>query len=51
MLRILLDMFMESTEKTYNLLANMNNYPKGMIKSFAMADPEAVRSMFIKLFR
>ena len=43
-------MFMESTEKTYNLLANMNNYPKGMIKSFAMADPEAVRSMFIKLF-
>ena len=45
-----LDMFMESTEKTYNLLANMNNYPRGMIKSFAMADPEAVRSMFIKLF-
>ncbi len=45
-----LDMFMESTEKTYNLLANMNNYPRGMIKSFAMVDPEAVRAMFIKLF-
>lgn len=45
-----LDMFMESTEKTYNLLANMNNYPRGMIKSFAAAAPEAVRAMFIKLF-
>lgn len=45
-----LDMFMEATDKTYNLLANMNNYPRGMIKSFAMADPEAVRAMFIDLF-
>lgn len=45
-----LDMFMEATDKTYNLLANMNNYPRGMIKSFAMADPEAVRSMFMALF-
>ena len=45
-----LDMFMEATDKTYNLLANMNNYPRGMIKSFAMADQEAVRSMFMALF-
>lgn len=45
-----LDMFMEATDKTYNLLANMNNYPRGMIKSFSTVDPEAVRSMFIQLF-
>lgn len=45
-----LDMFMTATDKTYNLLANMNNYPRGMIKSFAAVDPEAVRVMFIKLF-
>lgn len=45
-----LDMFMSATEKTYNLLANMNNYPRGMIKSFATADPETVRGMFINLF-
>lgn len=45
-----LDMFMEATDKTYNLLASMNNYPRGMIKAFATADPEAVRVMFIRLF-
>ncbi|MBR1693062.1 MAG: AAA family ATPase [Lachnospiraceae bacterium] len=45
-----LDMFMTATDKTYNLLANMNNYPKGMIKGFATVDPEAVRVMFMKLF-
>ena len=45
-----LDMFMLATEKTYNLLANMNNYPRGMIKAFATADPEATRGMFISLF-
>ena len=45
-----LDMFMEATDKTYNLLANMNNYPRGMLKSFSTVDPEAVRSMFIQLF-
>lgn len=45
-----LDMFMEATDKTYNLLANMNNYPRGMIKSFAMANTEGVRSMFMDLF-
>ena len=45
-----LDMFMTATDKTYNLLANMNNYPRGMIKSFAGADSEVVRIMFMDLF-
>lgn len=45
-----LEMFMEATDKTFNLLANMNNYPRGMIKAFATADAEAVRGMFINLF-
>lgn len=44
-----LEMFMTATEKTSNLLASMNNYPRGMIKGFAMADPEAVREMFLRL--
>ena len=44
------DMFMEATAKTINLLANMNNYPRGMIKSFATVDPEAVRAMFMDLY-
>ena len=44
-----LDMFMKATDKTYNLLASMNNYPRGMIKAFATVDPEAVRVMFIRL--
>ena len=44
------DMFMSATEKTYNLLANMNNYPRSMIKSFAAADAETVRGMFKYLF-
>ena len=43
-------MFMKSTERTYNLLANMNNYPRGMIKAFATADAEKTRGMFINLF-
>lgn len=45
-----LDMFMMATDKTFNLLANMNNYPRGMIKAFATEDAEAVRAMFINLF-
>lgn len=45
-----LEMFMEATDKTFNLLANMNNYPRGMIKAFATVDAEAVRGMFINLF-
>lgn len=45
-----LEMFMNATDKTKSLLANMNNYPRGMIKAFATADPEAVRGMFFNLF-
>lgn len=45
-----LDMFMKATEKTGNLLANMNNYPRGMMRSFATAAPETVRSMFMILY-
>lgn len=45
-----LDMFMKATDKTYNLLANMSNFPRGMIKDFATANPEFTRGMFINLF-
>lgn len=45
-----LEMFMRATDKTYNLLASMSNFPRGMIKEFATADPEFVRAMFINLF-
>ena len=45
-----LEMFLSATDKTYNLLASMNNYPRGMIKAFATVDAEAVRGMFLDLF-
>lgn len=45
-----LDMFMKATDKTANLLANMSNFPRGMIKEFATADSEFTRGMFINLF-
>ena len=45
-----LQMFMKATDKAYNLLSSMNNYPRGMIKSFATADAEATRAMFLLLF-
>lgn len=44
------EMFTKATDKTYNLLASMNNFPRGMIQNFASEDPEAARSMFINLF-
>lgn len=43
-------MFNMATEKTSNLLASANNFPRGMIKDFAQADSEATRAMFINLF-
>lgn len=43
-------MFMQATDKTHNLLASLNNFPRGMMKAFAEADPEATRAMFINLF-
>lgn len=36
--------------KTDNLLASANNFPKGMIVTFAKTAPEEVRAMFIALF-
>ena len=44
------EMLNHSLDKTYNLLASANNFPKGMIVSFAKAAPEEVRAMFIALF-
>ena len=43
-------MFTDATEKTFNLLASMNNFPRGMIQVYSEQDPEAVRAMFISLF-
>lgn len=45
-----LNMFLEAIDKTANLLASMNFYPKGMIKGFIEADSEAVRAMFLNLY-
>ena len=44
------EMLSRSLEKTYNLLASNNNFPKGMIIGFAKTAPEEVRAMFITLF-
>ena len=37
-------------DKTYNLLASANNFPKGRIVGFAKSAPKEVRAMFIALF-
>lgn len=44
------EMLNRSLEKTYNLLASANNFPKGMIAGFAKSAPEEVRSMFLSLY-
>ena len=44
------EMFTAATEKTYNLLASMNNFPRGMIQVFSEQEPETVRAMFISLY-
>lgn len=44
------EMLNRSLDKTSNLLASINNYPKGMIVEFAKTTPEEVRAMFIALF-
>ena len=44
------EMLNRSLDKTYNLLASNNNFPKGMIVGFAKAAPEEVRAMFIALY-
>lgn len=43
-------MWMEATDKTDNLLASYNNFPRAMIRNFAQVDPEATRMMFFRLF-
>lgn len=44
------EMFTVATDKTFNLLASMNNFPRGMIQVYAEQDNEAVREMFIDLY-
>lgn len=44
------EMLSRSLDRTYNLLASANNFPKGMIVNFAKTAPEEVRAMFIALF-
>ena len=39
------EMLSRSLDKTFNLLASNNNFPKGMIVGFAKAAPEEVRAM------
>ena len=47
---LILQKLNRSLDKTFNLLASYNNYPKGVIVSFAKSAPEEVRAMFIALF-
>ena len=44
------EMLNRSLDKTFNLLASNNNFPKGMIVGFAKSATEEVRAMFIALF-
>ena len=43
-------MFAKATEKTANLLASMNNFPRKMMIQYAQDDAETVRAMFINLY-
>lgn len=44
------EIFTVATDKTFNLLASMNNFPRGMIQVYDEQDKEAVREMFIGLY-
>jgi 5-methylcytosine-specific restriction protein B len=44
------DMLHRSLDKTFNLLASMNNFPRRMIEVFAKTAPEEIRAMFIALY-
>ena len=44
------DMLNRSLDKTNNLLASYNNFPKAMIVNFAKSAPGEVRAMFSSLF-
>lgn len=41
------DMFAKATEKTANLLASMNNFPRKMMIQYAQDDAETVRATFM----
>lgn len=43
-------MLSRATDKTLNLLASMNNFPRKMIVEYAKQDKETVRAMFFSLF-
>lgn len=43
-------MLAKSLEKTANLLASMNNFPKKMILQYAGEEAETVRAMFLRLY-
>ena len=43
-------MLSRSLNKTENLLASMNNYPRRMIKQFAQRFPQDVKSLFVALY-
>jgi 5-methylcytosine-specific restriction protein B len=45
-----LAMLKSALAQTGNLLANMNNFPKGMLEDLAGVKPEEVRAMFRELF-
>lgn len=44
------EMLHRSLDKTKNLLASTNNFPRAMIEQFANTAPEEVRKLFIDLF-
>lgn len=44
------EMFLEATDKTYNLLASINFFPRKMLEVLISYNEERVRSMFLNLF-
>jgi 5-methylcytosine-specific restriction protein B len=44
------EMFTRATDKTGNLLASMNFFPRKMVQAFALTDQEATRAMYISLY-
>jgi hypothetical protein len=44
------DMIENATSKTFNLLASMNSFPRGMIIGLAKVAPNEVKDMFIHLY-
>ena len=44
------EMLARSLDKTFNLLASNNNFPRAMILGFAKSAPEEVRGLFLTLF-